>query len=70
MHGNDLEDQLKTNHLSRIAEDHLIPNASTGESKVFYYKMKGDYYRYLAEFTAGGMLVSAREADVLIRVPA
>jgi len=31
----------------------LIPNAATGESKVFYYKMKGDYYRYLAEFATG-----------------
>merc|ERR1711970_865663 len=31
----------------------LIPKASTGESKVFYHKMKGDYYRYIAEFTSG-----------------
>lgn len=33
-----------------LLDKHLIPHASTGESKVFYYKMKGDYYRYLAEF--------------------
>lgn len=33
-----------------VLEKYLIPAASTGESKVFYYKMKGDYYRYLAEF--------------------
>lgn len=31
----------------------LIPKATTGESKVFYYKMKGDYFRYLSEFLAG-----------------
>ncbi|KAH7673438.1 14-3-3 protein [Dioscorea alata] len=33
-----------------IIDEHLIPASSTGESSVFYYKMKGDYYRYLAEF--------------------
>jgi 14-3-3 protein epsilon len=33
--------------------DSLIPNADTAESKVFYHKMKGDYYRYIAEFAEG-----------------
>lgn len=33
-----------------VLTDHLIPSAASGESKVFYYKMKGDYHRYLAEF--------------------
>mmetsp|Transcript_30357 Transcript_30357/g.49055 ORF Transcript_30357/g.49055 Transcript_30357/m.49055 type:complete len:259 (+) Transcript_30357:85-861(+) len=37
----------------KILVEHLIPNSATGESKVFYYKMKGDYFRYLAEFAAG-----------------
>ncbi|ESN95929.1 hypothetical protein HELRODRAFT_114528 [Helobdella robusta] len=32
-----------------LLDDHLIPKASSAESKVFYLKMKGDYYRYLAE---------------------
>ncbi|CAA2955071.1 14-3-3 protein 9-like isoform X2 [Olea europaea var. sylvestris] len=36
-----------------VIDEHLIPSCTAGESTVFYYKMKGDYYRYLAEFKAG-----------------
>jgi len=36
-----------------VLEKYLIPNATGAESKVFYHKMKGDYHRYLAEFTTG-----------------
>ncbi|XP_034553669.1 14-3-3-like protein [Notolabrus celidotus] len=32
-----------------LLDGHLIPKATAAESKVFYLKMKGDYYRYLAE---------------------
>jgi len=35
-----------------VIDTHLVPHATGEESKVFYYKMKGDYYRYKAEFTA------------------
>ena len=37
----------------KLLDDHLIPNAELAESKVFYLKMKGDYYRYLAEVASG-----------------
>jgi len=30
-----------------VLDKHLIPCSDTGESKVFYYKMKGDYHRYM-----------------------
>jgi 14-3-3 protein epsilon len=33
-----------------LLDKNLLPNATTGESKVFYLKMKGDYHRYKAEF--------------------
>jgi len=36
-----------------LIDGHLVPMSTAGESKVFYYKMKGDYYRYIAEFTEG-----------------
>jgi len=36
-----------------VLTDYLIPAAEAGESKVFYFKMKGDYHRYLAEFATG-----------------
>ncbi|MCJ1343504.1 14-3-3 protein [Peltigera leucophlebia] len=36
-----------------VLDDHLIKSAQSGESKVFYHKMKGDYHRYLAEFAIG-----------------
>lgn len=32
-----------------LLESFLIPKAGSPESKVFYLKMKGDYFRYLAE---------------------
>jgi 14-3-3 protein epsilon len=36
-----------------ILDKFLVPNAKDSENKVFYLKLKGDYYRYRAEFTDG-----------------
>eukprot|EP00397_Hematodinium_sp_SG-2012_P059991 GEMP01077604.1.p1 GENE.GEMP01077604.1~~GEMP01077604.1.p1 ORF type:complete len:220 (+),score=53.17 GEMP01077604.1:134-793(+) len=40
------------NEVIALLNDCLIPMANNGESNVFYFKMKGDYFRYLAEFNA------------------
>lgn len=48
-----------------LLDEHLIPTASTGESKVFYLKMKGDYHRYLAEFKTGTDRKDAAEHTLL-----
>merc|ERR1712128_325719 len=49
-----------------LLDKNLIAKATSGESKVFYQKMKADYYRYIAEYTEGdkkkGAADSATEA--------
>ena len=39
--------------LLRVLEAHLLPEDGTAEGQVFYWKMAGDYWRYLAEFASG-----------------
>uniref|UniRef100_A0A914RFY2 14-3-3 domain-containing protein n=1 Tax=Parascaris equorum TaxID=6256 RepID=A0A914RFY2_PAREQ len=41
------------NTFQDLLDKHLIPKSSTPEAKVFFLKMKGDYYRYLAEVANG-----------------
>jgi 14-3-3 protein epsilon len=62
-----IENELKDicNDVLGLLDKHLIPHASTGESKVFYYKMKGDYYRYLAEFATGNDRKDAAENSLI-----
>jgi 14-3-3 protein beta/theta/zeta len=43
-----------------LLDNFLVPKATNAESKVFYLKMKGDYYRYLAEVAAAD-----KKADVV-----
>jgi 14-3-3 protein epsilon len=44
-----------------LLDNNLIAKSSTGESKVFYQKMKADYYRYIAEFSDGDAKSKAAE---------
>merc|ERR1711977_56735 len=45
-----------------LLDGSLIPGAKDAESKVFYQKMKADYYRYIAEFTDGDKKSAAAES--------
>ncbi|CAK0798612.1 unnamed protein product [Prorocentrum cordatum] len=42
-----------------LLNDGLIGKATTVESKVFYQKMKADYYRYIAEYTTDDVKTKA-----------
>ncbi len=39
--------------IQNILDKFLVPNSKDSETKVFFLKLKGDYYRYRAEFTTG-----------------
>ncbi|XP_032760756.1 14-3-3 protein beta/alpha isoform X1 [Rattus rattus] len=41
------------NDVLELLDKYLILNATHAESKVFYLKMKGDYFRYLSEVASG-----------------
>ncbi|XP_048746760.1 14-3-3 protein epsilon-like isoform X2 [Ostrea edulis] len=60
---NELKDICKD--VLDILDNNLISSATTGESKVFYFKMKGDYHRYLAEFATGQDRKEAAEASLV-----
>jgi len=53
-------DKICTTILSLLDKE-LIVKASGGESKVFYQKMKADYFRYQAEFKDGDGKTQAAE---------
>ena len=50
-----IEDEMRDicDSIQSTLDKHLIPNSKDHENKVFYLKLKGDYYRYRGEFTTG-----------------
>lgn len=62
-----VENELTTicGGILNLLDTNLIPSSTTGESKVFYLKMKGDYHRYLAEFKTGLDRKESAEATLL-----
>ena len=58
-----VEDELQKicDTILGLLDKGLIPKATQAESKVFYQKMKADYYRYIAEFRSGEEKTKAAE---------
>ena len=58
-----IETELKKqcNDILTLLDNHLTPSCKSHEAKVFYLKMKGDYYRYISEFSHGGERNSASD---------
>lgn len=50
-----VEDEMRRicDEIQDTLDKYLVPASKDPETKVFYLKLKGDYYRYRAEFTAG-----------------
>ena len=49
------------NEILNLITTQLIEKANNAEAKVFYHKMKGDYYRYISEYTSGDANAKAGE---------
>src|SRR3990167_7481908 len=50
-----IEEELTNlcNDVLTLLESHLLPNSKSNVSIVFFNKMKGDYHRYMAEYSTG-----------------
>mmetsp|Transcript_16420 Transcript_16420/g.14101 ORF Transcript_16420/g.14101 Transcript_16420/m.14101 type:complete len:243 (+) Transcript_16420:73-801(+) len=50
-----IEEELNKfcNDILNLITDQILKACTTAESKVFFKKMKGDYYRYISEYASG-----------------
>uniref|UniRef100_A0A914D6L5 14-3-3 domain-containing protein n=1 Tax=Acrobeloides nanus TaxID=290746 RepID=A0A914D6L5_9BILA len=53
------------NEVLTLLDKLLIPNAAETEAKVFYLKMQGDYYRYLAEIAIADQATGDTQPEVV-----
>ena len=50
--------------IQEVIDKYLIPNAKDSENKVFYLKLKGDYHRYMSEYSTGNEFdIAVNEAE-------
>jgi len=51
----EVEKELKgyCEDILNLVDSKLVSKAANSESRVFYHKMKGDYFRYISEFASG-----------------
>ena len=50
------------NEIIETLDEKLLTQAKDSSSKVFYLKMKGDYYRYISEYSSAGKEEIAKSA--------
>jgi 14-3-3 protein epsilon len=53
----DIENELVRlcKNILDLIDERLLPHAASAEGRVFYHKMKGDYYRYVCEFAKAAL---------------
>ena len=58
-----IEEELSTlcKDVLDLLDNHLLANSTSEESKVFFNKMKGDYHRYMAEYSTNEARENAAE---------
>ena len=57
-------DELKTNckRVINFIDEYLLKRAKDNEAYVFYYRLKGDYYRYISEFAEGNFKIQTKDS--------
>ena len=59
----EVEEELRNQceEILKLIDTHLLPAAASAEGRVFYHKMKADYFRYISEFASGDLKASSSQ---------